>query len=65
MSFDLQSAQIAVSIVVCLLAILGVILGWFAKAWRWASSKVGPKRSAGVIDVPSKTMVLIIDSNAI
>lgn len=59
MPFDLQSAQFAVSIVIGLLTILGTIFGWFGKAWRWASSLFRAKPSVGIIDVPSKTMVLI------
>ncbi len=59
MNFDLQSIQIAVSIVVGLLTILGIIFGWFGKAWRWASSLFRRKPTVGVIDVPSKTMILI------
>ncbi len=59
MPFDLQSAQVVVGIIIGLLAILGTIFGWFGKAWRWASSLFRPKPPVGVIDVPSKTMVLI------
>ena len=60
MSFDLQSLQIVVGIVVGLLTILGTIFGWFTKVWRWASSLLfDQKPPAGLIDVPSKTLILI------
>lgn len=59
MTFDLQSAYFVAGIVIALLAILSTIFGWFGKAWRWASSLFRPKPPVGVIDVPSKTMVLI------
>ena len=59
MPFDLQSAQVAVAIVIGLLTILGTIFGWFGKAWRWVSSLFKPKPPVGIIEVPSKTMVLI------
>jgi len=59
MPFDLQSAQVAVAIVIGILTILGTIFGWFEKAWRWSASLFKPKPLVGVIDVPSKTMVLI------
>ena len=59
MAFDLQSAQVAVGIVISLLTILGIVFGWFGKAWRWVSSVFRPKSPVGVIDVPSKTIVLI------
>lgn len=56
MPFDLQSAQVAVGIIIGLLTILGTIFGWFGKVWRWVSSLFKPKPPVGVIDVPSKTM---------
>lgn len=59
MSFDLHSAEVVVGIVLSLLAILGTIFGWFGNAWRWASSLIRSKPPVGVIDVPSKTIVLI------
>jgi hypothetical protein len=59
MPFDLQSAQVAVGIVIGLLTILGTIFGWFGKAWRWATSLFSQKPAVGLIDVPSKTMILI------
>ena len=59
MPFDLQSAQVAVAVVIGILTILGTIFGWFGKAWRWIASLFAPKPLVGVIEVPSKTMVLI------
>ncbi|MGJ7488601.1 hypothetical protein ACSFA2_25270 [Variovorax sp. LT2P21] len=59
MPFDLQSAQVAVGVVISILTILGTIFGWFGKAWRWGASLFKPKPLVGVIEVPSKTMVLI------
>ena len=59
MPFDLQSAQVAVGIALGLLTILGTIFGWFGKAWRWVLSLFRQKPSVGLIDVPSKTMILI------
>jgi len=59
MPFDLQSAQVAAGVVISLLAILGTIFGWFGKAWQWLSSFWKEKPSVGIIDIPSKTMVLI------
>lgn len=59
MPFDLQSASVAVGVVVGALTILGTIFGWFGKAWRWGISLFKPKPPVGVIEVPSKTMVLI------
>jgi len=59
MPLDLQSAQVAVGIVISLLAILGTIFGWFGKVWRWGSSLFKPKLPIGIIEVPSKTMVLM------
>jgi len=59
MPFDLQSAQIAVALVIGLLTILGTIFGWFGNAWRYISSLFKQKPAVGVIDVPSKTMILI------
>lgn len=59
MPFDLQSAQVAVGILIGVLTVLGTIFGWFGKAWHWASFFFKPKPLVGVIEVPSKTMVLI------
>ncbi len=59
MPFDLQAAQVVVGLVISLLTILGTIFGWFGKAWRWASLLFSHKPPVGLIDVPSKTMVLI------
>lgn len=59
MPFDLQSAQVAVAIAIGMLAILGTIFGWFGKALRWVLSLFRPKPPIGVIEVPSKTMILI------
>lgn len=59
MPFDLQSAQVAIGVVISIFTILGTIFGWFAKAWRWGASLFKPKPLVGVIEVPSKTMVLI------
>lgn len=59
MSFDLQSASLAVGIILGLLTILGTFFGWFGNVWNWATSLVQPKRHVGVIEVPKKTMVLI------
>lgn len=59
MPFDLQSAQVVVAIAIGLLTILGTIFGWFGKVWCWVSSLFKPKPPVGVIEVPSKTMVLI------
>jgi hypothetical protein len=59
MPFDLQSAQIVVALAIGILTILGTIFGWFGKMWNWVSSLFGKKPLVGVIDIPSKTMVLI------
>lgn len=59
MPFDLQTAEIAVTVVMGLLTIVGTILGWFGSAWRWMSSVFKRNHPVGVIDVPSKTMILI------
>lgn len=59
MPFDLQSAQVAVAVLIGFLTILGTIFGWFGNAWRWTASLFRPKALVGVIEVPSKTMVLI------
>jgi hypothetical protein len=59
MPIDLQSAEVATAIVLALLTILGIIFGWFVKAWRWCASLLRPKGSAGVIDVPKKTLILM------
>lgn len=59
MPFDTQSAQTAVGIATGILTILGTIFGWFGSAWRWVLSLFKPKPLVGVIEVPSKTMVLI------
>ncbi|MDF0650700.1 MAG: hypothetical protein P0121_04410 [Nitrospira sp.] len=59
MPFDLQVAQVIVGLVISLLTILGTIFGWFGRAWRWASLLFSQKLPVGLIDVPSKTMVLI------
>lgn len=59
MPVDLQSVQVVVAIAIGILTILGTIFGWFGNAWRWVSSLFKPKPPAGIIEVPSKTMVLI------
>ena len=59
MPLDLQSAQVVVAVTISVLAILGTIFGWFGKAWHWTSFFFKPKPLVGVIDVPSKTMILI------
>lgn len=59
MPFDLKSAQVVVGVVVGIVTILATIFGWFGRAWRWVSSFFKTKAMAGVIEVPSKTMVLI------
>jgi hypothetical protein len=59
MPIDLQSVQVAVAIAIGVLTILGTVFGWFGKAWHWASSLFRPKPLVGVIDVPSKTMILM------
>ena len=59
MPIDLQTAQIAVAIVIGVLTIAGTIFGWFGKAWRWGVSLFGSATSAGMIDVPKKTLILI------
>ena len=59
MPIDLQSIQIAVGIAVGLLTVLGTIFGWFGKAWHWAFSLFKSKPHAGVIQVPTKTIILI------
>mgnify|MGYP003386150400 CR=1 FL=1 len=59
MPFDLQSVQVIVGIVIGLLTILGTIFGWFGKAWHWVTSLFSKKPAAGIIDVPSKTMILL------
>lgn len=58
MPFDLQDAQV-IATIVGLLTALGTIFGWFGKAWCWVSQLFKPKPPVGVVDVPSKTMVLI------
>lgn len=59
MHLDLQSIYYLVGSVGALLVILGTVFGWFGKAWRWVSSLFKPKPPVGVIDVPTKTMILI------
>jgi len=59
MPFDLNSAQVGVGVVVGVLTIVGTLLGWFGKAWRSVVSLFKSKPLVGVIEVPSKTMVLI------
>ena len=59
MPFDLQSAQVAIGVVIGILTILGTIFGSFGKTWRWVMSLFKPRPLVGVIEVPSKTMVLI------
>ena len=59
MPFDLQSAEGVVGLILGLLAIIAIIFGWFGKAWRWVFSLFRPKAPVGIIEVPSKTMVLI------
>ena len=59
MPFDLQAISIAVGIVVGLLAIIGTVSGWFVKIWRWMYSPSQSKPAVGVIDVPTKTIILI------
>jgi hypothetical protein len=59
MPFDLQSLGIEVGIVVGLLTILGIVSGWFAKAWRRTCSLFKAKSTVGVIEVPTKTVILI------
>ena len=59
MSLDLQAVQVAVGVAIGVLTILGTIFGWFGKAWRWLAALFKAKPSAGTIEVPSKTMILI------
>jgi hypothetical protein len=59
MQFDIQSAQVVIAAVIGLLTILGTIFGWFGKIWQWASSFFKSKPPIGIIEIPSKTMVLI------
>lgn len=59
MPFDLSSLQIVLGIVLTLLTILGQVSGWFGKAGRWVYSHIKGKPSIGVIDVPTKTVILI------
>ena len=59
MQFDLQSAQIAVAVLVGALAILGTVFGWFAKAASWLVSLFKAKPSPALIDIPTKTMILV------
>src|SRR2546426_8088206 len=59
MPLDLQSLQTAVAIIIGVLAIFGTVFGWFGKVWRWAVSLFRPQASAGVIEVPKKTVILL------
>jgi hypothetical protein len=59
MPVDRQNLQIALGIVATLLTILATVFGWFAKAWRWTCSLFEAKPPVGVIDVPTKTVILI------
>lgn len=59
MPFDLPTLQLAIGILVSVLTILGTVFGWFAKTWRWASTRFKAKSPVGVIDLPTKTVILI------
>lgn len=59
MPIDLQSVQIAVTITIGVLTILGVIFGWFGKVWHWGLSRFRPKVEVGVIDIPKRTVILL------
>lgn len=59
MPIDLQNVQVIVAIAIGALTILGTIFGWFGKLWRWTSSLFRSGTSAGIIDVPKKTLILI------
>lgn len=59
MPIDPQSIQIAIGIAIGILTILGTIFGWFKKVWHWAEPFIKPKSASGIINLPTKTMVLI------
>jgi hypothetical protein len=59
MPFDLQTISMAVGSALGVLTILGIVFGWFSKAGRWVYSFFLVKPSVGVIDVPTKTLILI------
>ena len=59
MPFNLQDAHVAVGAILSLLTIFGIIFGWFGKLFDWAAKLLTKKPSTSVIDVPTKTMVLM------
>ena len=59
MPFDLQSAQVAVAVVIGVLTILGTIFGWFGRAWKWLTSLFKAKPISGTLDIPTKTLILL------
>lgn len=58
MPFDLASAQVAVGVIIGVLAILGTLFGWFGKAASWIATLFKRERPAGLIDIPPRTMIL-------
>ena len=64
MATDLESLKIAVGVAAGVIAILGTIFGWFGKAWVWFAALIRRKPSSGLIDVPTKTLILLPMSRA-
>jgi hypothetical protein len=59
MPLDLQTTQLAVGIIVSVLAILGTVLGWFKKVWHLLASVALPTRGSSTIEIPSRTLILL------
>lgn len=59
MSFDLQSAQIAVAILLGVLTILGTIFGWFGSTWRWIQTQTSRRRHRGSVQDNGHMMKLV------
>jgi hypothetical protein len=59
MAFDLEFAKVAVPVLLGILTILGTLFGWFGKFAPWVSALFTRKPSPGLIEIPSKTMILI------
>lgn len=61
MPFDLQNAEVVVTITTGVLTIFGIIFGWIGKILCWVSSTFKLKSLVG--DIPSRTMILIPVAN--
>ncbi len=59
MPFDLATVQLAVSVVIGVLTILGTLFGWFGKATSWFAARLKGTHPSGLIDIPPKTMILL------